>query len=390
MRLNRKREKANRIFQLVLRELKETQQLEKQGTMSSNIQERLEEELAKIDPAVLRYFDQLLAENAPAVRKVVQNVLEEPISQETQARLQKPLLPKPCQPRAPPRQRKSRKTQALLREYDPFPARKTQTVTDYQKEILDLSDDAEKEGEESTGRRFIRWRFIKRLGRNLSPDFMARIRERVSTSFYLRHVFAYQLRNIEDGTIIVYYSNLKGSQWFDKLEDAQKWLNRQEELRLDLEKTDRPNTKWVFENFFNVDVKVVLDRKPLVGTGLLPDWLRNLAHSRAMVSLDVYNDNLCLFRCLAVHRGARTDRCTKEARRLAQSFCKLDAIPPNFRKTSLDELDKVEAHLNEGSPVSSWLGIRVYEPQRLVDGEVVWHLRRNPNPKLKNILTIGV
>ena len=69
-----------------------------QGTMASNNQERLEEELAKIDPAVLRYFDQLFAENAPAVRKVLQNVLEEPISQETQACLQKPLLPKPYQP----------------------------------------------------------------------------------------------------------------------------------------------------------------------------------------------------------------------------------------------------------------------------------------------------
>jgi len=71
--------------------------------MTSN--NRRLEELAKIDPAVLRYFDQL-AENAPAVRKVVQNVLEEPISQETQAHLQKPLLPKPYQQRAPPRQRK--------------------------------------------------------------------------------------------------------------------------------------------------------------------------------------------------------------------------------------------------------------------------------------------
>ena len=53
-------------------------------------------------------------------------------------------------------------------------------------------------------------------------------------------------------------------------------------------------------------------------------------------------------------------------------------------------MEKVEAHLNEGSPVSSWLGIRAYEPERLEDGEVVWHLRINPNPKLKNILTIGV
>ena len=89
----------------------------------------------------------------------------------------------------------------LLREYDPFPVRRVQTATDYQREILDLFNDAEKEGEETTGRRFIRWRFIKGLGRNLTPDFMAKIRERVSTSFYLRHVFAYQLRNIEDGTV---------------------------------------------------------------------------------------------------------------------------------------------------------------------------------------------
>jgi len=208
---------------------------------------------------------------------------------------------------------KSRKAQALLREYDLFPARKTRTVTDYQKEILDLFDDAEYKGEESTGRHFIRWCFIKGLGRNLGPKFMARIRKKVSTLFYLRHVFAYQLRNIEDGTVIVYYSNPKGSTWFKKQEDAEKWLSRQEELHLDLERVERPNTKWVFEAFFNVDLKVVIDRQPLVGTGPLPDWLRNLAHSRSMVALDTYKDNLCLWRCIAVHRGVRPDRCTKEA-----------------------------------------------------------------------------
>ena len=56
-----------------------------------------------------------------------------------------------------------RKTQGLLREYDPFPAQKIRTVTDYQNEILDLFDDATHEGEESQGRRYIRWRFIKGL-----------------------------------------------------------------------------------------------------------------------------------------------------------------------------------------------------------------------------------
>ena len=36
------------------------------------------------------------------------------------------------------------------------------------------------------------------------------------------------------------------------------------------------------------------------------------------------------------------------------------------------------------------MGIRVYEPERLKDGEVVWHLRRPPPAKLTNILTIGI
>ena len=37
-----------------------------------------------------------------------------------------------------------------------------------------------------------------------------------------------------------------------------------------------------------------------------------------------------------------------------------------------------------------WLGICVYEPERMEDGEVVWHLRRKPPAKLTNILTIGI
>ena len=36
------------------------------------------------------------------------------------------------------------------------------------------------------------------------------------------------------------------------------------------------------------------------------------------------------------------------------------------------------------------MGIRVYEPERLKDGEVVWHLSRTPPAKFTNILTIGI
>ena len=115
----------------------------------------MEEELAKIDPAELRYLLQLLPENVPAVQKIIQNVLDEPISEETQKRLQPPLRPKPFQPIAPPQRRN--RGQELLRRFDPFPPQNIRNVTDYLNEILNLYDVARFEGEESKGRRFIRW-----------------------------------------------------------------------------------------------------------------------------------------------------------------------------------------------------------------------------------------
>ena len=108
-----------------------------------------------------------------------------------------------------------------------------------------------------------------------------------------------------------------------------------------------------------------------------------------MVALDTYQDNFCLWRCIAVYRGARPDRSTKVAQGLAKSFFKLRNMPTNCSKTSLDELEKVEMHLNKGTAFSGWVGIRVYMPEH-VGTEVVWHLTRNPAAQLKNIMTIGI
>ena len=199
----------------------------------------------------------------------------------------------------------------LLRRYDPYPPQNIRTVTDYQNEILDLFDDARYEGQESKGRRYIQWRLIRGLEKDLTPNFMEKIRENVTTSFYMRHVFSYQLQNIEDGTVIVYYTN-HGSRWINNLSEAEEWLREEEAKRLDSDKIKRPTTKWEFVSFFNVDVKVVLDREPLLGTGPLPDWLRNLARGRGwpMVALDTFQDNLCLWRCITVHKGTLPHRST--------------------------------------------------------------------------------
>ena len=61
----------------------------------SSVERTLEEgmeELAKSDPEMLEYLEQLLAENVPTVLKTVQEVLDEPIPREMEKH--KPLLPK--------------------------------------------------------------------------------------------------------------------------------------------------------------------------------------------------------------------------------------------------------------------------------------------------------
>jgi len=142
----------------------------------------IEELLKELDPATLQALEQLLAEDAPAVRKTIQNILDEPISEKVEKSLNKPLIPKKFQPIAPPRKRR-RKTQEILRKFDPITRDNIRNVTNCQNEILDLYDTAEYEGEEEErGRRYIRWRFIRELERDLTSDFMSKIREKVHTS----------------------------------------------------------------------------------------------------------------------------------------------------------------------------------------------------------------
>ena len=202
-------------------------------------------------------------------------------------------------------------------------------------------------------------------------------------------MFSPVLRNIEDNTITDYYTNI-GSLWFNRHSEVQEWLRERERVRLDPDNMEGPDTKWVAVGFSSIDTKVVHNRQTLMGTGPLPEWLRNLAHGRAMVALDNYKDNLCLWCCIAVHRGFLPHRSTLAARELAKSFFKLEAKPVDVEKTSLDELEKVEKHLNKNVPFSEWIGIMVYEPEQGVDGELTWFLRRSPPAKLENILTIGI
>ena len=56
-------------------------------SVGQNFEENVEEELEKIDPTALRYLlDQLFSpEKVPAVRKIIENVLDEPIPLERES-----------------------------------------------------------------------------------------------------------------------------------------------------------------------------------------------------------------------------------------------------------------------------------------------------------------
>ena len=84
-------------------------------------------------------------------------------------------------------------------------------------------------------------------------------------------IYGYWLSKNEDGSVISVYSNKKGSPWFRKLSKREAWLHKEEADRLELTNIDHPNTKWSFIGFDSVDVKIILDAQPLLGTGPLPE-----------------------------------------------------------------------------------------------------------------------
>ena len=231
----------------------------------------------------------------------------------------------------------------------PTPQGRRPPVIDFQNEIFEMyvRREGEEEGRENgRGRRFIRWTFDKRLRANQTAVIMRKLRQNINQSLYIRYNYAYVLVNNETGLRMVFYKQQKGSPWINNFAEAERWVNEEENKRWNLDNIERPNTKWTFIKFSNIEVKAVLDNQPMLGTGPLPDWLRNLAHGRKMVSLDTFGDNLCVWRCIAVYRGARPDRCTQSARQLARGFFKSDIVP----RTCLDELDKVEQYLNKKTP----------------------------------------
>ena len=51
--------------------------------------------------------------------------------------------------------------------------------------------------------------------------------------------------------------------------------------------------------FKHVQIRLVASNEPLMGCGPLSDWLRD---KRCIYAIDTFDDNLCVWRCLAIYK----------------------------------------------------------------------------------------
>ena len=136
---------------------------------------------------------------------------------------------------------------------------------------------------------------------------------------------------------------------------------------LQWEVAQRPNSDWVCEHVTNATFffNRIVDH-PIGCVGVtLPDYVKN---NKAIVGLAkdehgaIYNDNLCLFRCLALHLG-------REAAALYAEYT--DTSVHDFAGVTLDDLHKVESKFETN--------VVVYQLVEIDNGKTMAELvRRSP------------
>jgi len=116
------------------------------------------------------------------------------------------------------------------------------------------------------GRRNITWKLFRGLAGSVVDSIMTKV-EALQTSFYLRFSYTYQLRNIENGKVMFFHTNLGGSlTLLTTHAAAREWLHEKDASRLDTDQVvERPNTKWSFQRWVQVQVKDILVEQPLLG-----------------------------------------------------------------------------------------------------------------------------
>ena len=163
--------------------------------------------------------------------------------------------------------------------------------------------------------------------------------------FKINYSFGYILKNIHDNELRYYHSSFNNNLM---METARLISNRHELIEFlntlaeesFFDQIYRSDTKWKIVNIPNITFYINhIKDAPLGAPVDLPDYIMN-NHGLRNVSA---GDNLCFFRCLAVHCGAIPHWCEKAAKKLFRKYCvHFDVVPGDFAGVQLFDFIHLE------------------------------------------------
>ena len=236
------------------------------------------------------------------------------------------------------------------------------------------------------------------LNFDLTDKIMEKITPIIETRTKVIHAFSCVIYRGQ-GEIIEYSKTFKApSGTFSSLADTKEYIRQCEQKRLDLEDAETwskaylPATatyasKGVYEGrvrFTSVSTKIILSNEPLLGCGPLPKWL---ADKKCIYAIDKIRDNLCFWRCLAIHQRIMKGKkrpeedTNREALKLARDFYKNQNLKrEDVKPTRLVDFENIAKQFK--------VNIRLFELAK--GSKTVWKLVFGKNQFKKNLPCVDI
>ena len=236
------------------------------------------------------------------------------------------------------------------------------------------------------------------LNFDLTDKIMEKITPIIETRTKVIHAFSCVIYRGQ-GEIIEYSKTFKApSGTFSSLAEIKEYIRQCEQKRLDLEDaetwskaylpaTATYNSKGVYEGrvrFTSVSTKIILSNEPLLGCGPLPKWL---ADKKCVYAIDKINDNLCFWRCLAIHQRIMKGKkrpeedTNREALKLARDF---------YRKPNLKREDVKPTRLVDFENIAKQFKVNIRLFELAKGSKTVWKLVFGKNQFKKNLACVDI
>ena len=232
---------------------------------------------------------------------------------------------------------------------------------------------------------------LSKLDPNLVNEKLNQVFEKLDCAAKINIALGFVLRNIETSEYRYFYAH-ENNTLFDKsillctkadLTTIQNKVNEQDIIEICTQ--ERQNTKWRFKLITNVTIFAALLKNVPMGCpdSVIPEPLLRNNHVNCLISnqdtKQPYNDNLCLFRALAVHLHGTTILETSTSKIFNDFLEKSGCDPKQFRGVSMDNLPVVEDVVEKN--------IFIYDIN-IEDGDFVGELARRSIGKYENTVKL--